>query len=327
MLNVKLNIRSKLSVLVIMVLIVNMLVVGCFKKSPKLKKGVVATVNGTEILETEYEKLLNYYLSELRASYSLTDDTLNKDMGTGTTLLDSLKSEILDTIIIGQIIAKEAAANNIIVDEAELQELYEENHLKLMEEDESYKKMIEENKIDGDFIKEQMGKNLLGYKYKTFYLDKIKITDETARAFYDENGELFHMEEIKARHILVDKEQLAKDIIKKLEEGEDFAELAKEHSIEPGAEQSGGDLGYFSRDINFVPEFKEAAFALEVGQISEPVKTEHGYHVITVEDRVEENVEFEDAIEGIKYSLKETDYQNHIGEIFEKADIVKSDKL
>lgn len=327
MLNVKLNIRSKLSVLVIMVLIVNMLVVGCFKKSSKLKKGVVATVNGTEISETEYKKLLNYYLSGLRVSYSLTDDTLNKEMGAGTTLLDYLKSGILDAIIMDQIIAKEAAANNIKVDEEELQESYEENHLKLMEEDESYKKMIEENKIDENFIKEQIGKNLLEKKYKTFYLDKIEITDETARAFYDENGEQFHLEEIKARHILVDDEQLAKDIIKKLEDGEDFAQLAKEHSIDPGAEQSGGDLGYFSKDVNFIPEFKEAAFALEVGQISEPVKTEHGYHVITVEDRVEENVKFEDVIEGIKHSLKEIDYQNHIGEMLEKADIVKSDKL
>jgi len=324
---VKLNTRGKLAVLVIVVLIINMSVVGCFKKSSKLKKGVVATVNGTEISETEYKELLNYYLSELRASYSLTDDTLNKDMGAGTTLLDSLKSEILDTIIMGQIIAKEAAANNIKVDEGELQKLYEESHLKLMEENENYKKMIEENKIDGDFIKNQMGKNLLYDKYKIFYLDKIKITDETARAFYDENEELFHSEEIRARHILVGEEQLAKDIIKKLEEGEDFVELAKEHSIEPGAEQSGGDLGYFSRDINFVPEFKEAAFALEIGQISKPIKTEHGYHVITVEDRIEKDVEFEDAVEGIKYSLKETDYQNHINEMFEKADIVKSDKL
>jgi FKBP-type peptidyl-prolyl cis-trans isomerase (trigger factor) len=172
MLNVKLNTRGKLAVLVIVVLIINMSVVGCFKKSSKLKKGVVATVNGTEISETEYKELLNYYLSELRASYSLTDDTLNKDMGAGTTLLDSLKSEILDTIIMGQIIAKEAAANNIKVDEGELQKLYEESHLKLMEENENYKKMIEENKIDGDFIKNQMGKNLLYDKYKIFYLDK-----------------------------------------------------------------------------------------------------------------------------------------------------------
>ena len=324
----KLNKESIVIMLLIVVLTVTAVIVTVNPRVPAgLREGVIATVNGEEIEEEEYNQLLDYYLSELRVSYDLTDDTLNKDMGTGMTLLDSLKLEVLDIIIVNQIIAEKAASNNIGVDEGELEELYEENHLRLMEEDEDYKKMIEDNKIDGDFIKAQMRKNLLGYKYKTFYLDKVEITDETARAFYDENGELFHMEEIKARHILVDEEQLAKDIIKKIDEGEDFAELAMEYSTEPGAQESGGDLGYFSRDVNFVPEFKEAVFALEVGQVSEPVKTEFGYHIITVEDKVEENVEFEEVIEGIKYSLKETDYQNHIGEIFEGADIVKRDEL
>ncbi|HZK37543.1 MAG TPA: peptidylprolyl isomerase [Clostridia bacterium] len=324
----KLNKESIVIMLLIVVLTVTAVIVTVNPRVPAgLREGVIATVNGEEIEEEEYNQLLDYYLSELRVSYDLTDDTLNKDMGTGMTLLDSLKLEVLDIIIVNQIIAEKAALNNIGVDEGELEELYEENHLRLMEEDEDYKKMIEDNKIDGDFIKAQMRKNLLGYKYKTFYLDKVEITDETARAFYDENGELFHMEEIKARHILVDEEQLAKDIIKKIDEGEDFAELAMEYSTEPGAQESGGDLGYFSRDVNFVPEFKEAVFALEVGQVSEPVKTEFGYHIITVEDKVEENVEFEEVIEGIKYSLKETDYQNHIGEIFEEADIVKRDEL
>lgn len=324
----KLNKENIVIILLIVVLTVTAVIITINPRVPMgLREGVIATVNGEEIEEEEYNKLLDYYLSELRASYDLTDDTLNKDIGTGMTLLDSLKLEVLDIIVINRIIAEKAASNNIKVDEGELQELYEENHLRLMEEDEGYKKMIEDNKIDGDFIKDQMRKNLLSHKYKTFYLDKVTITDEVAKTFYDENIERFHSEQIKARHILVDEEQLARDIIKKIDEGEDFAELAKEYSTEPGAQESGGDLGYFSREVNFVPEFKEAVFALETGQVSEPVKTEFGYHIITVEDKVEENVEFEDVIEGIKYSLRETDYQNHIGEIFEGADIVKRDEL
>ena len=324
----KLNKENVVIILLIAVLTVTAVIMTVNPWVPGgLREGVIATVNGEEIQEEEYNKLLDYYLSELRASYDLTDDTLNKDIGTGMTLLDSLKLEVLDIIVINRIIAEKAASNNIGVDEGELQELYGENHLRLMEEDEDYKKMIEDNKIDGDFIKDQMRKNLLSHKYKTFYLDKVTITDEAAKTFYDENIERFHSEEIKARHILVDEEELARDIIKKIEEGEDFAELAKEHSTEPGAEESGGDLGYFSREVNFVPEFKEAAFALEVGQVSEPVETEFGYHIITVEDKIEENVEFDDAKEGIKYSLREMDYQNHIGEIFEGADIVKRDEL
>ena len=324
----KLNTESVVIILLIVVLTVTAVLITINPGTPLgLREGIVATVNGEEIREEEYNKLLDYYLSELRASYDLTDDTLNKDIGTGMTFLDSLKLEVLDTIIINRIIAEKATSNNIGVDEEELQELYEENHLGLMEEDEDYKKMIEENKIDEDFIMDQMRKNLLSYKYKVFYLDKVEISDEAAKTFYDENNDRFHLEEIRARHILVDEEETARDIIKKLEEGEDFVELAKEYSTEPNAEERGGDLGYFTRDANFVPEFKEAAFALEVGKVSEPIKTEFGYHVITVEDKIEEHVEFENAKEGIKYSLREMDYQNHISEIFEEADIIKRDEL
>lgn len=324
----KFNTQNKLIALTVVIFIIAILITVNSNRPKGLKEGVVAIVNGVEVSEKEYDKLLNYYLMALRVNYDVTDDTLGKkDEDTGMTLLDSLKMEILDTIIVNQIIADEAEANNIEVDEGELQNLYEENHLKLMEEDEDYKKMIKDNNIDEDFIRDQMERSLLSYKYKAFYLDNVEITDETAKTFYNENKERFHLEEIKARHIVVEEEQLAKDIIKKLELGEDFAELAKEYSTEPGAQETGGDLGYFSRDVNFVPEFKEAVFALEIGQISEPVKTEFGYHVITVEDKMEESVEFEDAKEGIKYSLKESEFQNHIGGMFEKADIVKKDEL
>lgn len=322
--------KRKLTILIITVLIIAIIITGSFIMLPRrqrLKEGVVATVNGTEILEEEYSKLLNYYLSALRDKHNLADDELNKDIGTGMTLLDSLKSDVLDTIILSKIIAEEAEANNIKVDEAEFQKLYKENHLKLMEEDEDYRKIIEENEIDEDFVKDQMRKDLLGYQYKIFYLDKIEITDEIAKTFYEENIQIYNMDRVKVKHIVVDEEQLAKDIIKKLEAGEDFEELAKEYSKEPVAQQTGGELDYFSRDANMAPEFKEAAFSLEIGKISEPVKTEFGYHVIIVEDKIEETVEFEDAKEGIKYSLKESGYQNHIGEIFEKADIVKKNEL
>lgn len=317
--------KNKLTALITAILIISILITGCSPKA-KLKEGVIARVNGVEILEEEYNKLLDYYLSELRAKHDLTDDVLNKDIGTGMTLLDSLKSDVLETLIITQIIAEEAAKNNIEIDEEEFQQIFEENHLKLMEENEEYRKTIEDNNIDEEFIKSQMKKDWLGYQYKVFYLDNLEITDETARTFYDENGDMFHVEEIKARHILVDEEEEARDLIKRIEDGEDFAELAKAHSTEPGAEESGGDLGYFGQDVNFVPEFKEAAFALEVGEVSEPVKTEFGYHVILVEDKIEEHKDFEEVKEGIKYSLRESDYQNHISEIYEKADIVTRDE-
>nr|WP_193407082.1 peptidylprolyl isomerase [Methyloceanibacter methanicus] len=87
---------------------------------------------------------------------------------------------------------------------------------------------------------------------------------------------------IHARHILVKTEAEARDLIAKLKAGADFADLAKKNSIGPSAPQ-GGDLGYFERG-QMVPAFEDAAFALKPGEISEPVKTQFGWHVIVVEE-------------------------------------------
>ena len=93
-------------------------------------------------------------------------------------------------------------------------------------------------------------------------------------------------EELKARHVLVDSEAEAREIIGELEGGADFATLASERSTGPSA-TSGGDLGWFGRE-QMVPEFSDAAFSLESGRFtSEPVKTQFGWHVILVEDRRE----------------------------------------
>jgi peptidyl-prolyl cis-trans isomerase C len=111
------------------------------------------------------------------------------------------------------------------------------------------------------------------------------VTDADVKARYDkEVAGLPKQQEVHARHILVKTEDEAKAVIKALNEGKDFAALAKEKSTDPN-KSDGGDLGYF-RKGQMVPEFETAAFALEKGQISkEPVKTQFGFHVIKVEDK------------------------------------------
>lgn len=110
--------------------------------------------------------------------------------------------------------------------------------------------------------------------------NKAATTDAAVQKFYDEN--LKPVPEVHARHILVESEDQAKDVVKKLKAGEDFAKLAKDVSKDPGSE--GGDLGYITKD-QVVPEFGNAAFALDKGKISDPVKTQFGWHVIKVEDK------------------------------------------
>ena len=112
------------------------------------------------------------------------------------------------------------------------------------------------------------------------------ITDDEAKAFYNaQAAQTTGGAQIRARHILVKTEEKAKEIYELIAHDGDFVELAKKHSTGPSG-PSGGDLGYFGAG-QMVPEFSKAAFALKVGEVSEPVKTKFGWHLIKVEDRRE----------------------------------------
>jgi peptidyl-prolyl cis-trans isomerase C len=113
---------------------------------------------------------------------------------------------------------------------------------------------------------------------------KAATTDENMKKVYEDAAkQITGEQEVHARHILVETEDQAKKIADELKKGADFAELAKKDSKDPGA-SDGGDLGFFTKD-QMVPEFSTVAFALEPGKISDPVKTQFGWHVIKVEEK------------------------------------------
>ena len=113
---------------------------------------------------------------------------------------------------------------------------------------------------------------------------KASLTEDAERKVYDEAvKQVKNEEEVHARHILVPTEDEAKAILAQLKGGADFATLAKEKSKDPGAAE-GGDLGYFTKE-QMVPEFAEVAFKLGKGELSDPVKTQFGWHIIKVEDK------------------------------------------
>jgi parvulin-like peptidyl-prolyl isomerase len=131
-----------------------------------------------------------------------------------------------------------------------------------------------------------------------------QITDAEVAAYYADNPDQFVIDEVSASHILVEDEALAKELIAELKAGADFAELAKEHSID-GSAADGGRLGTFGRGA-MVPEFETAAFALQVGEISDVVQSQFGYHIITVTDKMQGNESFEDSKADIRANLENT---------------------
>jgi len=114
---------------------------------------------------------------------------------------------------------------------------------------------------------------------------KTAVTDEAMKKVYAEaTKDMGNEQEVSARHILVENEDEAKKIAADLKKGGDFAAIAKEKSKDPGSKDQGGDLGFFGKD-QMVPEFAEAAFKLEKGQISDPVKSQFGWHIIRLDDK------------------------------------------
>src|SRR6201992_2563316 len=113
---------------------------------------------------------------------------------------------------------------------------------------------------------------------------KAAPTDGAMKKGYDDAAQKIPGEqEVHARHILVETEDKAKEIKAQWDKGADFAELAKKESKDPGA-SDGGDLGFFTKD-QMVPEFSAVAFSLEPGKISDPVKSQFGWHIIKVEEK------------------------------------------
>ncbi|EQB88483.1 peptidyl-prolyl cis-trans isomerase C [Clostridium punense] len=145
----------------------------------------------------------------------------------------------------------------------------------------------EANLEDSDEFKYQlelMKKDLLIQAGVKKILDTVSVNDNDVKDFYDNNREMFKTEEtVSAKHILVDSEEKAKEVIEKINSGTSFEDAAKEFSNCPSSEQ-GGNLGEFGRG-RMVPEFEKAAFELSVGEVSEPVQTQFGYHIIKVENK------------------------------------------
>jgi peptidyl-prolyl cis-trans isomerase C len=152
-------------------------------------------------------------------------------------------------------------------------------------------------------------------------IDK-KVTDKAIRDLYDTTvagGK--SAEEFRARHILVDSEDEAKDLIKQIKGGKDFAVIAKEKSKDTGSAANGGDLGWFTPDV-MVPEFSKAAVALKNGEISAPVKSQFGWHIIqTQERRKQAPPKFEDVKENLSQQLKQQINQETVERVTKAAKI------
>lgn len=173
-----------------------------------------------------------------------------------------------------------------------------------------------------DLVKDNMLKNYAMQKI----LNQVQIDDKELENYYNENKEsLFNSSTYNASHILVDSLDKAKEILEEINNGLDFADAAKKYSIDPSKE-NGGSLGTFPKGV-MVKEFQDGLDSIEVGQISKPVKSQFGYHIIKLDGKKEEDNSFEKIKDQVKatYEMKKRQekYLEVVNQLLKTAEVKK----
>ncbi|KAA0560481.1 foldase [Bacillus sp. CH30_1T] len=198
-----------------------------------------------------------------------------------TTLVDQYGDAALDTLIAEKIVELESDKKNLTVKDSEIEE-----ELESLKEsyggEEAFNEALATSGASLDSVKKNVQSFLLTEK---LLKDRVSISDDQIKEYFEANKESFaQQEQVEASHILVEDEETAKEVKNNLDDGGEFAELAKEYSTDTSNAELGGELGYFAKG-EMVTEFDDEAFAMKKGEISEPVKTEFGYHIIKVTDK------------------------------------------
>ncbi len=270
------------------------------EKDTAAKKAVV--VNGVVIYQSEIDR----EFAEVEKQASAQGQKIPDDK------IDQIKNNILDNLIIEELLAQDSEAHGIKVEPAEFEAAFAD-----------IQKRFDDLKVK--MKREMAAKKLIDNEV----VNTIVVSEAETRAFYDEHPEYFKQDEqVKASHILIkcapDADAAAKetaknkitDIQKKLKDGEAFAELAKQFSECPSSKQ-GGDLGFFERE-KMVKPFADVAFALPVGDTSDIVETDFGFHLIQVTDKKAASTEaYETVKEKIDSHLKQGKMKAAVGDYIE----------
>lgn len=281
---------------------------------------LIATINGKSITQTEYNKTLATYKNMVETQYGVS--AWNTEMSEGQTIGQYYESGIVDNLILESILMDSAEKEGITISYEELQlqfETYKDNFATV----EEYQQFLESNDMTEAYLKESIRKESVINKYLVIKIECLVPT-------YDELNQLFEEnkmgQQVRASHILVNTEYEADVVKERLNNGESFEDVAKEVSTDTSSAENGGDLDFFSFAYMVEP-FEDAAFSMEIGEISEPVKSKYGYHIIKVTDkRIDNTVTLESSKDSLIETYKSNKYNKLVENLKNSANIVLYNK-
>ncbi|MDQ3486970.1 MAG: peptidylprolyl isomerase [Acidobacteriota bacterium] len=278
------------------------------KPVPETIPSIVARVNGEDVAKADFDRLLKQM--EMQAGQAVPKERR-----------DEIYRALVDQLVTYTALVQEARNRGVQVSEAEAKQVSDARIAELRKQipDEAgFKKALAERNMTLDRLRADIRKDLAINKMMEAELANAPtVTDADVKDFYDKNPDEFTG--VRASHILIKTEGLDEaakkqartaidDVLKQAKAGTDFGELAKKHSSD-GSAQQGGDLGFFTKG-RMVPEFSNAAFKLQPGQISDVVETQFGYHIIKVTERKDVPIaEVTEKIRGFLATKKRADQQ------------------
>jgi peptidyl-prolyl cis-trans isomerase C len=280
----------------------------------QISQGTVAVVNGSVITREDFDREVDGLLQRLASMGRSFDDSQ----------LLALKKEVLEGLINAELLYQETQRRGITVEEAAIDEELKTLKGGFANED-AFRAALSTANLSEALLRSQIKRRqAIEHFIAQEFAEKVRVSDKQTKDYYDSHPQSFKQpEQVRASHILIkvdpkaDESQRAEarkqiqEIKRKLQEGEDFATLAKSFSQSPSGAR-GGDLGYFSRG-EMVGPFEEAAFALKPGEVSDPVETTFGYHLIRVIDKKPETtIPYEDIKDKIEHYLKDKDVQEKV---------------
>lgn len=272
----------------------------------------------------DVDTFATYYKMQIKAYNQMYGEEIAEREINGIKFSEILKKNMADDFAKDLAVANYIKSTGSVVSKEEVEKEFQ-NFLKQSAATGGYEKAKTEFGINDDFVRNEIERSLYITKFEEMLKKEIEADQKTLDDLYSNR-----VVQVKARHILVKTEEEAKKVIEEIKsEEKSFSDAATEYSQDPGSAQNGGDLGYFSRGV-MVPTFEAMAFTLKIGEISDPVASDFGFHIIQVEDtrtvkQMKETgvaeLEVEKQETSIKGELINSAYFKRVEELLTKAKV------
>ncbi|MEG0180434.1 MAG: peptidylprolyl isomerase [Terrisporobacter sp.] len=316
-------------------LVMTMSLIGCSKENK-----AVAVVNEKDITLGNYEIVLALNKSSMQ-SYSAGNMDWTAEIEDGKTYEDKVREIALDSMVTSEVIYQEAEKQKLLPTDKEVQDQIDSFN-ESIKSDENAKKEFDAMGIDEEFLKYQFTRDLASSNLQKNFMEKTKVSNDEMQKYYEKNKEAYYVNTVSTSHILLktqddqgkelskEKQEKAKkkaeEVLVKVNAGGDFAKLAKEYSEDSSA-QNGGEIQAFGKEDAIVDEYKEAAFGMKKGEVSGLVKSQFGYHIIKVTDRVEKQETFEEVKDKIKSTLVNEKYTKYVQKLEKDTKVEKKENI